>query len=107
MNHPHHKIIASAGTQAKLDFMKSIGADVVFNYKTENPATVLAEHKPIDLYVTRLVVSYHICFYNSLYHRYWDMTAGSILDAAVANMEDYGLIIVRSPELALRGLARL
>ncbi|KIM71130.1 hypothetical protein PILCRDRAFT_94018, partial [Piloderma croceum F 1598] len=56
MNHPHLKIIALAGTQPKLDFIKSI-----------------AEHGPIDIY--------------------WDMTAGSILDAAVANMEDYGLII--------------
>jgi hypothetical protein len=50
MNHPQLKIIASAGTQSKLDFMKSIGADVVFNYKTKDPATVLAEHGPIDMY---------------------------------------------------------
>jgi NADPH-dependent curcumin reductase CurA len=28
------KVIASAGSQAKVDFMKSVGADVVFNYKT-------------------------------------------------------------------------
>jgi hypothetical protein len=52
------------------------------------------------------MLSYHNYFANGLYQRYWDMAAGSILDAAVANMEDYGLIIVRGPGLDLR-LARL
>ena len=52
------------------------------------------------------MLSYHNYFANGLYQRYWDMAAGSILDAAVANMEDYGLIIVRGPRLDLR-LARL
>ena len=28
------KVIASAGSDKKVDFMKSIGADVAFNYKT-------------------------------------------------------------------------
>lgn len=31
------KVIASAGSEAKVDFLKSIGADVAFNYKTSCP----------------------------------------------------------------------
>jgi NADPH-dependent curcumin reductase CurA len=29
-----HKVIASAGSDEKVKFMKEIGADVAFNYKT-------------------------------------------------------------------------
>jgi NADPH-dependent curcumin reductase CurA len=37
------------GTQSKLDFMKSVGANVVVNYKTQDVAAVLADHGPIDM----------------------------------------------------------
>lgn len=43
-------VIASAGTEEKVQFMKDVGADVAFNYKTTNPTEVLAEH-PIDMWV--------------------------------------------------------
>ena len=46
---PHLKIIASAGTEEKLQFMRESGADVVFNYKTTDTATVLREHGPLDM----------------------------------------------------------
>ncbi|KAG6834172.1 hypothetical protein H0H93_011401, partial [Arthromyces matolae] len=43
------KVIATAGSDEKVDFMKSIGADVAFNYKTTDTAEVLAKEGPIDM----------------------------------------------------------
>lgn len=43
------KVIGSAGSDEKVKFMKSIGADVAFNYKTENTAEVLKREGPIDM----------------------------------------------------------
>jgi len=57
------KIIASAGTDAKVEYMRSLGADVPFNYKTSSYAAVLSEHGPIDVY--------------------WDNVGGEALDAAL------------------------
>ncbi|KAF9806657.1 hypothetical protein IEO21_08612 [Rhodonia placenta] len=50
------KVIASAGSDEKVEFMKSLGADVVFNYKTEKTADVL---------------------------HYWDNVGGETLEAAI------------------------
>jgi NADPH-dependent curcumin reductase CurA len=44
------KVIASAGSEAKVKYMKEIGADVVFNYKTTDTREVLAREGPIDMY---------------------------------------------------------
>ena len=44
------KVIASAGSDEKVAFMKSIGVDVAFNYKTDSIAEVLAKEGPIDLF---------------------------------------------------------
>ena len=44
------KVIASAGSDEKVEFMKEIGADVAFNYKTTSIKKVLAEEGPIDMY---------------------------------------------------------
>ncbi|KZP05193.1 alcohol dehydrogenase [Athelia psychrophila] len=73
IRHPEMKIIASAGTAQKLENMKSLGADVVINYKTDNTRAILAEHGPIDIY--------------------WDNAAGPVLDDALVNMAEYGLIV--------------
>lgn len=43
------KVIASAGSDEKVKFCKDIGADVAFNYKTENTAEVLKKEGPIDM----------------------------------------------------------
>jgi NADPH-dependent curcumin reductase CurA len=43
------KVIASAGSDDKVDFIKSLGADVAFNYKTTSTADVLAKEGPIDV----------------------------------------------------------
>lgn len=48
------KVIASAGTEEKVKFMQSLGADVAFNYKTTDTRTVLGKEGPIDVYVFTL-----------------------------------------------------
>lgn len=48
------KVIASAGTEEKVKFMQSLGADVAFNYKTTDTRTVLDKEGPIDVYVFTL-----------------------------------------------------
>lgn len=57
------KVIASAGSEEKIEFMKSLGADVTFNYKTERPADVLKREGPINIY--------------------WDNVGGESLEAAL------------------------
>lgn len=43
------RVIASAGSDAKVAFMKEIGADVAFNYKTTNYSEVLAREGPVNV----------------------------------------------------------
>ena len=45
------KVIASAGSEEKVAFMKSIGADVAFNYKTTRTADVLEREGPVNMCV--------------------------------------------------------
>ena len=45
------KVIASAGSDDKVDFVRRIGADVAFNYKTTSTWDVLAKEGPINVYV--------------------------------------------------------
>lgn len=49
------KVIASAGSDEKVAFMKSLGADVAFNYKKENVYEVLKKEGPVDVYVNFLL----------------------------------------------------
>ncbi|KAJ6477285.1 alcohol dehydrogenase [Mycena vulgaris] len=63
------KVIASAGSEEKVEFMKSIGADVAFNYKTTDTREVLAREGPIDVY--------------------WDNVGGDVLDAALEHAAIY------------------
>ena len=46
------KVIASTGSEDKVQFMKEVGADVAFNYKKTNTADVLAKEGPIDMSVS-------------------------------------------------------
>ncbi|KAH7913966.1 alcohol dehydrogenase [Hygrophoropsis aurantiaca] len=57
------KVIASAGSEEKVEFMKSIGVDVAFNYKTTSTVEVLKENGPLNVY--------------------WDNVGGATLDAAL------------------------
>ncbi|KAJ7624036.1 hypothetical protein DFH06DRAFT_1059193, partial [Mycena polygramma] len=56
------KVIASAGSEEKIAFVKSLGADVVFNYKTTDTREILKKEGPIDIY--------------------WDNVGGDVRDAA-------------------------
>ncbi len=40
------KVIASAGTQEKIEFIKKLGADIVFNYKEDDENAILSENMP-------------------------------------------------------------
>lgn len=57
------KVIASAGSDEKVEYIKSLGADVAFNYKTTNTLEVLEKEGGIDIY--------------------WDNVGGETLDAAL------------------------
>ncbi|KAF8210835.1 alcohol dehydrogenase [Mycena galopus ATCC 62051] len=67
------KVIASAGSDEKVNFMREIGADVAFNYKTTDTREVLAREGPIDVY--------------------WDNVGGSTLDAALEHAAINGRIL--------------
>jgi NADPH-dependent curcumin reductase CurA len=49
------KVIGSAGSDEKVKFMKEIGADVAFNYKTTSTNEVLEKEGPIDVLVVHIV----------------------------------------------------
>ncbi|KAJ7609808.1 hypothetical protein FB45DRAFT_1066402 [Roridomyces roridus] len=59
------KVIASAGSEEKVDFLRKLGVDVAFNYKTVDTRGVLEREGPID-----------IC---------WDIVGGDVLNAALDN----------------------
>ena len=43
------KVIASAGSDEKVAWMKELGADIAFNYKTTGVLEVLEKEGPIDM----------------------------------------------------------
>ena len=45
------KVIASAGSDEKVEFVRSLGADVVFNYKKESTEEVLQREGGFDMFV--------------------------------------------------------
>ncbi|KAF8996522.1 alcohol dehydrogenase [Cyathus striatus] len=57
------KVIASAGSDEKVHFMKEVGADVAFNYKTTSIKEVLKKEGGIDIF--------------------WDNVGGETLEAAL------------------------
>ncbi|KLO12309.1 NAD-P-binding protein [Schizopora paradoxa] len=67
------KVIASAGSSEKVQFMKDIGADVAFNYKTESTDEILKKHGPIDIY--------------------WDHVGGEVLDLALIHAAKFARFI--------------
>jgi NADPH-dependent curcumin reductase CurA len=42
-------VIASAGSEDKVKFLKELGTDVAFNYKTTSTREVLEKEGPIDV----------------------------------------------------------
>ncbi|KAJ7228187.1 hypothetical protein GGX14DRAFT_508609 [Mycena pura] len=67
------RVIASASTDDKVAYMRSLGADVAFNYKTTSVAQALGTHGPIDLY--------------------FDNVGGEQLEAALENMNMNGRVV--------------
>ncbi|KAG8729811.1 hypothetical protein FRC11_007961 [Ceratobasidium sp. 423] len=74
------KVIASAGSNDKVEGMKRMGVDVAFNYKTDDVVDVLAKEGPIDIY--------------------WDHIGGPQLEAAIGACNIYARIIVCGALLA-------
>ncbi|KAH9918933.1 NAD(P)-binding protein [Epithele typhae] len=68
------KVIASAGTAEKCEYVKSLGADVVFNYKDTPTAQVLEKEGPVDVF--------------------WDNVGGEVLEAAVENAAQQARIMI-------------
>ena len=71
------KVIASAGSDDKVDFIRSLGADVAFNYTTARTAAVLAKEGPAAVY--------------------WANVGGETLEAALEHSARYARFIVRFP----------
>ncbi|KAI3608982.1 alcoholde hydrogenase [Moniliophthora roreri] len=68
------KVIASAGTDEKVQECREMGADVAFNYKTMDTAEVLEKEGPLDMY--------------------WDNVGGPTLDAALAASATHARFII-------------
>ncbi|TRM65021.1 hypothetical protein BD626DRAFT_400067 [Schizophyllum amplum] len=68
-----YKVIASAGSDEKVEFMKEIGVDVPFNYKTADMRAILEKEGPINVY--------------------WDNVGGETLEAAM-DFADVGCRII-------------
>jgi len=49
------KVISSAGSEAKMNFLKALGADIVINYKAEGLHSALQKNGPIDVYADILL----------------------------------------------------
>ncbi|KAF7349033.1 NAD(P)-binding protein [Mycena venus] len=79
------KVIASAGSDEKVEFMQSIGADVAFNYKTTDTRAVLEKEGPIDIY--------------------WDNVGGEILDAALEFAAQNGRFIGTTQARPIKNLS--
>jgi NADPH-dependent curcumin reductase CurA len=87
------KVIASAGSEEKVQFMKDIGADVAFNYKTTDTQQILAKEGPIDMYVI-ICTSKHETGSFANAPRYWDNVGGATLDAALEEAAPHGRFLV-------------
>ena len=88
------KVIASAGSEEKVKFMKEVGADVAFNYKTTSTNEILEKEGPIDVSVypypfVSLLTNKYV-----LVSRYWDNVGGETLDAALMNASTGARFIV-------------
>ncbi|KAF7332653.1 ADH-zinc-N domain-containing protein [Mycena kentingensis (nom. inval.)] len=68
------RVIASASGDKKVEYIRSLGADVAFNYTTTPVGEALAAHGPLNYF--------------------WDNVCGEQLEAAIQNMALNGVIIM-------------
>jgi len=87
------KVIASAGSDEKVQFLKEIGADVAFNYKTTSTAEVLKQHGPINIYWDHVGGKKRLNSSNLLVHGLIGM-AGEILETAIENAAEHARILL-------------
>ena len=86
------KVIASAGSDEKVNFMKSIGADMAFNYKTTPVSEVLTKEGPIDMY--SYFISHSREFIILILSSFWDNVGGETLNHALVHSRRYARFIV-------------
>ncbi|KIJ28165.1 hypothetical protein M422DRAFT_784624 [Sphaerobolus stellatus SS14] len=68
------KVVASAGSDEKIEFVKQLGADVAFNYKTQDTRAILEGlENGIDIF--------------------WDNVGGETLEIAIDTLNSFGRII--------------
>jgi len=67
------RVIASAGSEDKVQFLREIGVDVAFNYKKEDLGTFLKANVPIDIY--------------------WDSVGGQSLETVIDIISEFGRIV--------------
>lgn len=85
------KVIASVGSEEKVAYVRSLGADVVFNYKTEDTNAVLEREGGIDMYVCSHISTE---FNDRIPSRFWDNVGGKTLEAALESAHRYARFIV-------------
>jgi NADPH-dependent curcumin reductase CurA len=87
------KVIASAGSESKINFLKQIGVDVAFNYKKADTREVLAKEGPINLSVFLPLYREGPLYKTEHVYRYWDNVGGETLEAALDNAATYARFI--------------
>ncbi|KAI0725228.1 NAD-P-binding protein [Fomitopsis betulina] len=86
------KVIASAGSDEKVAFVKSLGADVVFNYKKEDTKAVLEREGGSDMQADRMYVPRYVML-RAMIRSYWDNVGGQVLEAALDAAHRYARFI--------------
>ena len=76
------KVIASAGSDEKVAFVKSLGADVVFNYKKEDTKAVLEREGGSDMQADRMYAPRYVML-RAMIRSYWDNVGGETFDTAL------------------------
>lgn len=89
------RVIASAGSDAKVEYMRSLGADVAFNYRSTDVAEALKKHGPL---VSSSAVLYS-SFLQSPQDIYWDNVGGASVEAAIEHAHAKARFIVHLPLL--------
>lgn len=65
-----------------MEFVRSLGADITFNYKTTSTKEVLAKEGPVNVYVTN-AHGRLLKLKRSTPSSYWDNVGGESLEAAL------------------------
>ncbi|KAJ7167684.1 hypothetical protein C8R46DRAFT_1093806 [Mycena filopes] len=85
------KTIGSAGSDAKVEFLRSIGTDVAFNYKTTPVAAALEEHGPIDLFFDNVGGDQLEATLEHMNMRGRVISCGAIAEYNIPNDQRYGI----------------